>query len=159
MRHIYRHSILLLCCWKCFALLLCQANSLLCPLQVVLLRDVKSCYVEVKKERQLLISVMHLHYNEAMLCIICESFAKIRYTVKLNSLFVLPIQLFERTEWMLNTQIEHHNKQNVPISLCTIQAIFTVFWKQRRLGRRKNLWQVQDSSHTWKSITVFISSC
>jgi 3-isopropylmalate dehydratase small subunit len=81
---------------------------------------------------------MHLQYNGAMLCIICESFAKIKYTAKINNLLVLPIQLFESTEWMRSTQTEH-NKQNVPLSLCTIQAVFTAFGKQRRLGRRKNL--------------------
>ena len=60
-----------------------------------MLTDVKSCSVEVKKEREILISVMHLHYNEAMLCTVCESVAKIKYTVKINHLFVLPIQLLK----------------------------------------------------------------
>jgi len=89
------HSMLLLCYCKCFALLFCQANVLLCPMQVVVLRDIKSCSVEEKKERDLLISVMHLHYNEVMLCTICESVAKIKYTMKINYLFVLPIQLLK----------------------------------------------------------------
>ena len=60
-----------------------------------MLRDVKICSVEVKKERELLIPVMPLHYNEAMLRTVCESVAKIKYTVKINQLFVLPIHLLK----------------------------------------------------------------
>jgi hypothetical protein len=79
------HSIPLFC--RC-ALLLCQASILLCRLQVVVLRDVKSCSVEVKKENcwfQLCIYTIMKPYFTPFV-----SVAKIKYTVKINHVFVLP---------------------------------------------------------------------
>ena len=73
-----------------------------------------------------------------MLCSICESVAKIKEQCENKSSVHASHTHIESTEWMLGTQIEHHNKQNVPLTLCTILAVFTGFWKQRRLGRRKN---------------------
>lgn len=65
-------------------------------------------------------SVTHLHCNEAMLCTICESVARIKLQCENKSSVCASHTSIESTEWMLGTQIDHHNKQNVPLTLCTI---------------------------------------
>jgi hypothetical protein len=63
-----------------------------------------------------------MDYNESMLHTIYESVAKIKYTVRIKLSVCASHAIMESIEGMCSTQNEHHNKQIVPVSLCTIQA-------------------------------------
>jgi hypothetical protein len=96
---------------------------------------------------------MHLEYNESMICTIHESAASLKYTVKIKSSGSDSHAIIESTEWMLSTQIQRHNNKNVParVQFKQVCVACNMFLKQRRLGRRKNLYKVQDGSKLQKA--------
>lgn len=82
-------------------------------------------------------SVLHLHYNAAMLCTICESVAKIKVQCENKSSVYASHTSTESTEWMLGTQIEHHNKQNVPLDLVYNSSSIYRVLEPEKVGEKK----------------------